>query len=109
MEIWGTSYRPFALGGDVHQPVKCDVPVEGPYELGLGYEGFLVNTTDDRTFVVEAASGGIVGETLEQVREDIAQGDPEMMKQQIKDGLEQRDRARKIEPETFWSDFKPKW
>ena len=27
MEIWTLQYRPFTMGGNVHQPVKCDVEV----------------------------------------------------------------------------------
>ena len=108
MEIWATSYNPFIMGGNPHQPVKSDVPVDGPYDLGMGYEGYLATSPDSGAFVVEATSGGIVGRSLETVREDIAQGDPALMVKQVENGRKERDRARTITPEEFWKGFRKK-
>ena len=66
MEIFAIRYRPFTMGGSVHQLIKCDVPVVGPHDLGKGYLGYLATATDGRSYVVEATGGGIIGTSLDE-------------------------------------------
>ena len=102
MEVWMYQYRPFTMGGSVYQPVKCDIPALGPYDIGKGYEGYVIVSPDDRTFVVDAISGGVVGPSLTQVREDVEQGDPDMMAEQVAGATELAAKAVWVDVETFW-------
>ena len=106
MEIWTLQYRPFIMGGDVHQPVKCDVEVDGPHDLGGGYQGYIATAPDGRTFVAEATSGAIVGPTLDEVRRDISQADPAVMAKQVAQGLSDRATAPILAPDEFWKSFR---
>ena len=102
MEIWTLQYRPFTMGGKVYQPAKCDVEVDGPHDLGGGYQGYIATAPNGRTFVAEATSGAIVGPTLEDVRGDISQADPAVMAEQVAKAIAQSATAAVITPEDFW-------
>lgn len=45
---------------------------QGPFDLGKGFNGFVVVSPSGQSFVVEAESGGVVGNSIENVRKDIA-------------------------------------
>ena len=102
VRCWTRCYRPFTLGGDVHRPVSTRLPMAGPYPLGDGFYGFLWrSSTDDSTFVVESSSGGIIGDTLEDVQEDIKAGDHKVMVRQVRTAREQSALADSVPPEQF--------
>ena len=106
MEIWTLQYRPFTMGGNVHQPVKCDVEVDGPHDLGGGYQGYIATAPDGRALVAEATSGAIVGPTLEAVRSDVADADPAVMADQVAKAIAQRASAAVLTPDEFWKSFR---
>ena len=108
MEIWMKQYQPFVMGGEVWQNIRCEVPVDGPHDLGRGYLGYLAADPDGGTLVVERTSHGVVGTDLEEVREDIRLGDPEGMGRQAGEGLKAFQRARPVLPEDFWGRMKEK-
>jgi hypothetical protein len=90
------------MGGDVRRPISCDVPVSGPFDLGKGYQGYLGVAPNGRTFVVESETGAIVGNTLENVIDDISQGDPDVMRRQIEKARETVKRAQEMSQDDFW-------
>lgn len=96
MRVWKMGYFPFTLGGPVHQPISAELPAEGPFDLGGGYEGYLVTAPNGDVMVAEASSGGIVGGDLDFVRRDIADGDPEVMARQVADAARQGASARAV-------------
>jgi len=108
MIIYKEHYEPFIMGGDVHKPISTDIEVGEKLDLGKGFFGYLVvNPNNDKTYVVEAKSGGIIGPSLAQVKKDIEDCDDiKVMKKQIKEAKKRRDYASKLEPEEFWGKFR---
>lgn len=102
--IWTRAYRPFIMGGNVNAPIRIEA--EGTaVNLGRGFNGFSVPTPAGGEVIVDAASGGIVGTSLEQVRSDVAQGDLRIMRKQIADAVEDAKKAEPVEASEFWTMF----
>ena len=106
MEIYTATYNPFILGGDVHQFIKTDVPVGEPQDLGKGYSAYLVTAPNGTVYVVEATTGALLGTNLSQVLEDVAQGAPAMMEDQLSKSKLDFEKARLIQPDEFWRKLK---
>lgn len=102
MKIWTKAYRPFIMGGDCNAPIICDVPVDGPFDLGVGYQGFLAVSPNGKTFVAESITGAIVGSTVDGVRKDIKVGDKAVMERQIAQAKELVLRADTVSQDEFW-------
>lgn len=103
IKIWTAAYMPFILGGDVYQPLFCEVEAQGPIDLGRGYKGYLVLAPDGSTVVAESTSGGLVGPTIQEVRADIKSGSIAVMRKQVEEAVEKGKTARPIAPEEFWT------
>jgi hypothetical protein len=102
MKVFTMRYQPFIMGGNVWQPVCCDVEVEGPYELGLGYKGYVVTAPNGKTFVAEASTGAFVGPDVKSVKNDIETGDQELMKKQVSEAAVLSKKASEVSAEEFW-------
>ena len=102
--IWKWGYFPFTLGGKVHRPIKCTVEASGPIDLEGGYSGHVVVAPNGKTYVAEASSGGLVGPSVEEVREDIRSGDPDTIRQQVEDAKAKLAEAQEVTPGRFWGD-----
>lgn len=100
--IWTRGHRPFVMGGLVHYVMAADVECRGPYALGQGYKGYLSTAPNGATFVSEASSGAIVGSTLKEVRADIDQGSPSVMRKQVEHAREDAKNAEVVAVEFFW-------
>ena len=106
IRIWTECYRPFLLCGNVNQPIAAQIEAHGPYDLGQGFEGYLVIAPFGKTFVVEKESGGIVGASLDVVREDIvACPDAALMKGQIENAKKRGRTAQEMDAKQFWNLF----
>jgi len=90
------------MGGNVNAGIKTEDDVLGPFDLGQGYEGFLFCSPGGRMGIIEGATGGMVGDTLEKVRADIAAADPEVMKKQILWACDQVKGATMMPRLEFW-------
>jgi hypothetical protein len=107
MLVWKQSYRPFLLGGNLRAPMSATLPVMGPFDLGGGYQGFLaLHPENNSTYVVESITGGIVGSSLEAVRNDIATAKTEVMEKQIEDAKKQVAEAYTVSAVDFWRSLK---
>jgi hypothetical protein len=82
------------MGGSVNYVLACDLECTGPHKLGKGYEGYLATAPNGKTFVGEATTGAIVGDTLESVRADIKAAKPAVMREQVKNAADEMKRAR---------------
>lgn len=102
--IWTRGYSPFIMGGDVNAPVGCDMECT-PVKLGRGFNGLTVDTPKGNLIVAEMETGAIVGNSLEQVKEDIQHGNMDIMLQQIQDAKLLLPKARHISAEEFWSRY----
>lgn len=102
MKIWTEAYRPFVMGGDCNAPVICNVPVDGPFDLGAGQTGYLAVSPGGKTFVAESTTGAIVGPTVEAVRKDIKTADEAVMQEQLAHAKERVKRANPVSQSEFW-------
>ena len=102
MRIWTSAYHPFIMGGDVHQSICTEVSVLDVIDLGKGFKAFVAVAPNGVNFIVEEQSGGIVGDSLEAVRQDVKEGDINFIKEQIASETERGRSARMISPEEFW-------
>lgn len=78
----------------------------GPYTLGSGYSGFVINSPFRAQFVVEANTGAIVGNTLDEVRKDVSTCDAEYMRRQVNCAREKLTQLQLVEPDYFWSSLR---
>lgn len=104
--IWTIGYRPFVMGGSVHYNMACDIKCDGPFDLGDKYKGYLAIAPNGKTFVAEYKSGAIVGDTIENVKNDILTGDKEMMEKQVKDAIESSKKVEVVSEDYFWEALK---
>lgn len=105
MEIWTWGYFPFTMGGQVHRPIKCEVPedlIQGPSEIGQGYQACIVTSPAHLTYVVEASTGALIGPTIEDVRCDVENGEPEVMAQQVAESMKNLGKAELLGFAEFW-------
>lgn len=79
--------------------VKCT----GPHKLGKGYEGYVATAPNGKTFVAEASTGAIVGDTLENVRADIRIAEASVMREQIRNAEQEAKKAEVADAAFFWS------
>lgn len=107
--IWIPGYRPFVMGGSVHYTLAADIECEGPHDIGKGLFAYTAASPSGRVFVVDSVSNGVVGDSLEGVRKDVAEGKLETMQKQQRDALAhyERDLGRHAvevkEPGYFWA------
>lgn len=107
IRIWTQCHRPFMMGGDVHRPIATVVNAEGPFDLGKGFKGYLITNPKGNVSVVEAESGGIVADSLDAARKDIADcADLTAMKKQVAEATERGKYAENMTPAEFWGLFK---
>lgn len=106
VKVFTRDYRPFILGGDVHQPMAAEIAASGPYALGKGFSGYLIKSPKGKTFIAEATTGALVGPTLEEVRADIKAGKKSVMTKQVEQARELAARARTVSANEFWERLK---
>jgi hypothetical protein len=100
--IYAPNYQPFRLGGNVHAPMSCQVEALGPYPIGKGFEGFLVVSPFGKTYVAEKESGGLIGPSLDSVREDVESAELKVMKEQVQEAVRISKTAEPVSTEEFW-------
>lgn len=106
LKIWTEAYSPFIMGGDVNAPIATEVEVGEPVVLAEGISVYLITSPTGSTYVAEATTGAFVGTSMEQVRADVEDADPAVMKQQLEAASERVKKAEMLEPERFWSRFR---
>lgn len=104
--IWTEAYTPFIMGGDVNAPISTEIEVGDPVDVGRGVQVYLIASPDGETHVAESITGALVGTSIKKVKEDVAEGDIEIMKQQIEAAKERVKEARLFSNEEFWSMFR---
>ncbi len=100
--IWTLEYQPFRMGGDLHSPLATKVDVGEPVDIGNDQQAFVIVSPSGKTFVAETRTGAIVGTDIEQVRKDVAAGDPEVIRQQLDKAAGDIKNARHVSNEVFW-------
>jgi hypothetical protein len=102
MKVWMIGYFPMTMGGKVHRPIICDVPVEGPFDLGAGYTGYVVRSPGGSVRIAESITGAVVGPDLETVRQDVAEAVVGVMAEQVEQAKGTVKSAQAVTPEQFW-------
>ena len=90
------------MGGPVHWPIACEVPVDGPHNLGKGFYGYILRTPKGKTLIAEKNSHGIVDPSIQEVKADIESGDMSQMNIQVDNAQMIFSRAQTINLNEFW-------
>ena len=93
----------FTLEGDPQKPIKCDLPVDGPFALGAGREGYLITKPNGGTYVVDATTSLIIGRNVEQVRTEINNVTPEFVECRLEALKAILAAPVPLKPDDFWS------
>jgi hypothetical protein len=102
--VWNACYRPFLMGGDLRRPIKAEVPALGPFDLGKGYTGYIIlHPKSQKTYIAESETGAFVGNSLNDVRQDIEAASEEVMRGQIAEAKKQMGYAELMTAEQFWT------
>ena len=102
--IWVTGYNAFVMGGSTNYIFGAELKAL-PVSLGKGFKGLVVTSPNGTVRVAEFETGAIVGDSVEQVKQDIREGDKALMLNQVKAAQQQLDTWRKViakSPEEFW-------
>lgn len=93
----------WSLGGTPSTKlIATQLEVEGPYDLGKGYSGFIATSPKGETFIVERSTGGFVGGTLAEVRKDVKKAKAEVLAAQMTKQMEVAATAKLMKPKSFW-------
>lgn len=104
VKVWTMSYNPMAFG-DLHRPIATELLLNPPVDIGRGYRAYIVRSPSGKTFIADAISGAFVGTDLEQVRKDVATGDPALMKMQVEEASKECSQAQLVSNQAFWEQF----
>lgn len=110
LTIWTYAYRPFILGGNVNGPISCDVEIGHPIAIGRGLYAYEIQSPNSRRVAIaESTTGAIVGTSVEMVRQDIRDGNPRTMRDQLREAeiVARRD-VDNIGWDRFWGLYDPK-
>lgn len=88
--------------GDVDAPLKTEIEVGDRFDIGKGFEAYLVVSPKGKTHVVEATTGAFVGTTIDAVKADIFAGDIKVMRKQIEDAKKEFQKAIPLDNDEFW-------
>lgn len=102
IKIWTFQEMNFR-GLPAKAPVCVHVDAEGPFEVGNGWSAYVVTAPNGRTFIAEALTGALVGDSLEEVRADMASADPIILAQQEAMARETGPKAFEIDLDEWWS------
>lgn len=105
MRIYTRAQRPFVMGGKVHYHICTDAEATDPIDLGLARVR-LVTSPKGTTFVVEAETGAIVGNTLEEVKQDLATASVAAVELQLAQAKLDSAAAEYEPPASFWRKLK---
>ena len=84
-QIWTMGYFPFTIGGSVNQPIVTEIGFIEEKNVGKGFRAFSFKTPNGTLRVAESVTGAIVGDSFENVKEDIKSGSKKDMLKQIED------------------------
>jgi hypothetical protein len=98
--VWRPAYRPFIHGGNVNAPICIETPADEIHTA----KGFSVGLIRHKakTLVFCAASGGVVGDDIMQVMDDIKTGKPSVIRKQIAQAKREGADAIAVTPDEFF-------
>lgn len=109
VRMWTRCYRPFMMGGNVNRHIATTLPIDGEVDLGRGFKGYAVLDGMGGVRYVCAVSGGLLGDDLKAIQDDIAAcPKTKIMTDQIAKMAEAGKTAEEMPPAEFWEQFKEK-
>ena len=102
--VWKYASRPFTFGGSCRDKISTTISID--HDEIVRHEGFdlIPITVNDRSYVFDAYSGGLVGDTIDQVKKDIDScEDKNFIKEQIKSEKVNGESAIHVSKEEFFS------
>lgn len=97
------------MGGHVNYTLACDLECAGPIPLGRGFKAFTATSPSGKTIVIDSVSFGVVGDSIEDVKKDVAAGSLAVMRKQQREAKAhfksdiQRNAVEVREPGYFWA------
>jgi predicted transcriptional regulator len=86
--IWTIGYFPFTIGGRVNAPMTTEIDMIEEKEVGYGVKAFSWKTPKGSIRISESETGAIVGDSFEDVINDIKETTKSIMQKQINDAKE---------------------
>ena len=102
MIVWTYFKDSFSLGNN-YVPTGFKTELNNIVYLCAGYCGYLLETPDKHTLIVEARSGAIVGDIVSGVMSDIAKSDINYIEKQVKEAVEESKKVKIISEQEFWN------
>lgn len=105
IRIWKRCYNPFQMGGNLRKNIATTVEIDMSdlVELGMGFRGIILNNKG-KDYIFERESGGLIGDSLDQVRKDIMDcNDINIMCAQVMEAQKEGERAIDTPIEFFWN------
>lgn len=100
MYIWKREYAPFRVGGQLRRAIKTTVEGHSIVDLGRGFKGIYISGEG----VFELESGGLVGNTITDVMQDIELcNDVGFMKKQIEIAKAECEKASEVSNKIFFA------
>ena len=99
MYIWKRTCDPFRMGGRANRNIKTEVNGYPVIELGKGFKGIFIEGHG----VFELESGGLIGDTIQDVVNDIAACDDiSLMNKQVNEACKEMENATVVTNEVFF-------
>jgi hypothetical protein len=101
-KVWTKAYQPFRMGQNPNRPISTEVEVIEEKiinDIAL----FSFKTGKGTIRIAEAITGGIVGNSFEEVENDLISADAEVVKKQLKSAEAQSNSSEKMSNDQFFS------
>ena len=112
-KIYTYKYEPFMMGGNLHRPIATEVEDYEVINFGNGYSGLVVkNLVQEKWHMCLDGCGAMIGTDddkealIAKVTNDIATGDPKIMKEQVDKAFIELKSAEVIDNKEFFRMFK---
>lgn len=107
VRMWTRCYRPMMMGGNVKRHIAATLPIDSEVDLGRGFKGYAVLDCMGGVRYVCAVSGGLLGDDLKAIQDDIAAcPKKKIMTDQIAKMADEGKTAEELTPAEFWEMFR---
>jgi len=106
--VWTVFQNPWVMGGNVQQPTGFEHLYNESYDIGCGFQGVVVTMPNGQTRVIELQTGGIIGNTIEEIRKNSIGCTEEQLQEQVDNAKHRwlRGRGLKfIDKSGFWKEY----
>ena len=106
MKIWTIRHNPWVMGGRVDSPIATTVvPTSGPHAMPFDNTVYVVTNPAGGVHIIEASTGGMVGTSLDEVRQGLEQSNAAEISEQLEEAAVVAASAKVLTPDEFWDLF----